>query len=574
MAEVTVEATAVSFRKGSHEDVQLFKGLEGEMVVDLDDHAVVVCDGGKRGGYPMARADFSNTDTKWLAEPNQVPYHSGKNLSYFDFTNSNVRYLMNGTVIAPSTEQPDDPYTGKALMAWDLSNLHTNFTNADSVAYTLRTDYHLAAANLSNYERIPQDMSVEERRIVADGIEADYYLSDCDARNMFTTQLAEGVEGTVIVDPDTGEFIENTVPTNRDPLYYGKNLAYSDTSNVNTSDLVDPEIHTGKDPVTLEDNGDKPLAYSDFSNVDLATTLHDYEILEHKVEHINSSTINHVYYPTTQALTNYTAQAMADTSATRALDNITSWKVAGLPSDYHEYTPIMTPSSGGSGYQVGDTLSFKVVPTGGTVQDTITLRYDVTEVENGAVTAIEFSADSDPLTFEVASPIYVQDNTTSSAIISKASYYLTTDEFPSVSYVGGDLLKTDLTNVSEALNILKVAPVTETAGSLRIDLNHAKSQVYPITIRDGVTDVSFTLIFPDEFDENAKNAYVYELHVTVGETLPNITWLIGTPSGTVDPTIPFRWIQYIPSPVDINKTALYVLRQQQGQVIANYAGSY
>ena len=43
-----------------------------------------------------------------------------------------------------------------------------------------------------------------------------------------------------------------------------KNLAYSNTSNLNTANLVDKNIHDGT-------NGNKPLAYADLSNVNLAS---------------------------------------------------------------------------------------------------------------------------------------------------------------------------------------------------------------------------------------------------------------------------------------------------------------
>ena len=65
----------------------------------------------------------------------------------------------------------------------------------------------------------------------------------------------------------------------------------------------------------------------------------------------------------------------------------------------------------------------------------------------------------------------------------------------------------------------------------------------------------------------ASDTWTYELHIAVGATVPTITW--GTTGGTI------QWLktslQQIP---DSNSTAIFVFRWQNGNLIANYGGSY
>jgi hypothetical protein len=539
MADITVEATAVAYRRGFHQDIEVFKGLEGEMVVDLTDQTLVMCDGETRGGHPMARADFRNTNTKNLATD---AGHEGKNLAYADFSNGDLTYLM----------AEDSPIPGTKLAAWDLTNLQHN-TEARKQARTegiLKEDYHLAATNLENL--VHNNNSEADRKVTASILKEDYNLA-ADTGDNIHTDAANGL-----------------ADLHRDTETYGKPLAYADMSNVNTVALAGTDSAGTGATVT-----GTPLAYNDFSNVDLSLTLADYELLENKVSSVTSSNIDFTHYPSTAALQNYTAQAMADTSATRALDNITDWNCATLPSDYVEYEPQMIQIDGGAGYEVGNFLTFNVTPSGGTAQDTISLQYQVDEVgENGAIVKMHQTADSARLTFTITTPVAVQDSEYSETVTTHATYNISTSDDHKTNYHGGELLKTDLTNITEALNILKVAPAIDAASTIRIDLDHTKSQVYPITIQNGTTATSITLLFPDVFSATARNAYVYELHITVGDVLPEITWLIGSNSTESNPPSEIRWLQEVTSPVEPRKTALYVFRQQQDKVIANYAGCY
>lgn len=108
-------------------------------------------------------------------------------------------------------------------------------------------DKNLAYADLSNIEETTNDdaKTVIVTTLNGYGLATKVELQETadtlalkDMTNVLTSSLASG----------RGDGIDG-------------NLAYADTSNVNTSSLVDPNIHDGK-------NGDLPLSYMDMSNVD------------------------------------------------------------------------------------------------------------------------------------------------------------------------------------------------------------------------------------------------------------------------------------------------------------------
>lgn len=61
------EATAVSFRKGTDVEHETFRGVKGEVTVDLTDLTVWVHPGNNERGNPLARADMKNVATEDIA---------------------------------------------------------------------------------------------------------------------------------------------------------------------------------------------------------------------------------------------------------------------------------------------------------------------------------------------------------------------------------------------------------------------------------------------------------------------------------------------------------------------------
>ena len=108
-------------------------------------------------------------------------------------------------------------------------------------------DKNLAYADLSNIEK------TEDAEAINDIVTT---LGDYGIVN--TDQLAEEVSKLAL--KDMSNVITSTLTTGRGRGENG-NLAYADTSNVNTADLVDSALHYGKEA------GDWPLAYANVSNV-------------------------------------------------------------------------------------------------------------------------------------------------------------------------------------------------------------------------------------------------------------------------------------------------------------------
>lgn len=130
-----------------------------------------------------------------------------------------------------------------------------------------------------------------------------------------------------------------------------KNLAYSNTSNINTANLVDENIHNWID-------GNKPLAYADLSNVDVASitgnfakadlsnvekdvfdnlfnTVYNVEKQSNKDANIPLSDMDVIagHYPQTSAVKSY-----CDTMISSLLERM--WPVGSVYSCWHDACPL------------------------------------------------------------------------------------------------------------------------------------------------------------------------------------------------------------------------------------------
>lgn len=109
-------------------------------------------------------------------------------------------------------------------------------------------DKNLAYADLSNLEVLEDDSAIRNLVNTLD----EYGIVNKDFLKSETDKLAL---------KDMSNVITSTLASGRGRGVDG-NLAYADTSNINTKDLTDPALHYGKE------EGDLPLAYADLSNVD------------------------------------------------------------------------------------------------------------------------------------------------------------------------------------------------------------------------------------------------------------------------------------------------------------------
>lgn len=108
-------------------------------------------------------------------------------------------------------------------------------------------DKNLAYADLSNIEKLTDAPTIE--RVVT--VLTEYGLNSVDNMNETLKQYALA---------DMSNVLTNTLANNRGTGKNG-NLAYADTTNINTADLVDITKHNGT-------NGNGALAYADMANVD------------------------------------------------------------------------------------------------------------------------------------------------------------------------------------------------------------------------------------------------------------------------------------------------------------------
>lgn len=615
MASTVTEATAIAFRRGTKEEVDVFYGLEGEMVVDTTDKTLVMCDGVQRGGYRMARADTVNLDVERLATR-----HGNLNLAYSNLRNTDWRYLAEGQVTSDGDGAPS------FLLYNNLSNLTTNTGSTEvrsSISAILKTDYQLAANNLSN---LVAQTNQESREATEAVLKSDYNLASTNAIDINTTLLAEGDA------------------TNRNPANLGKNLAYADTTNVNTADLVDATKHT-----EVNNNGNKPLAYADLSNVNLPSVLSGFEVVSNKSNNL-ATNVDSIHYTTSYAVVSYVTsikneilQQAVDTN----LSNVQNWSAASLPSLSYKSSINVEGDGQGEGYVEGTLLPFQINTTtevspsnaiinqtsGSTLsnldidvvifennipnpttgqytfvyysnssswyfngvdtgngdlvsygitytgvpsdQDTLVVTYTEAVISQNTIELniqiTEVDGDGKIIDFEFTPTELINQTVVTTTITdpnSATPETFTISAGTSTPVIGGGLLKTDLSNVSEALNILRVKEINTQSTDFILNLDHKKAQVYPVNLVGDPTSVNITLDFEEDFDVDLPLAYVYEVHVTVGSTLPTINWLLNQ-SG-----VSIKWLQYVAGPVEANKTALYIFRQQRGQLIANYAGCY
>ncbi len=90
----------VQLRRGNTLAVSNFTGLSGEVVVDTDKNTLIVHNGSDLGGFPLARADFSNVEdsvqNKYAETSSLVVGSGAKSIGYlFDEDNNYLDVNLN-----------------------------------------------------------------------------------------------------------------------------------------------------------------------------------------------------------------------------------------------------------------------------------------------------------------------------------------------------------------------------------------------------------------------------------------------------------------------------------------------
>lgn len=335
--------TAVSFRKGNTEENDSFAGVTGEIVADLGaneqvtENATIVLHTGNgvAGGIRMARADFNN------------------------ITNESISNLAN-------FRQDSGQGTYYGLLRRNMSNYMTNDVNAATVEPVLKADYNIASRDGSDINTAQLlgviDYHVYDNTGPTDREVGGKYLLARDLINLHADgeNIVRRLSYTYWLNNINTSFLAEGSYTYDGQTYnpQGSLLAYANMSNVNTENLAtgsgQPGEHSGKN-----------LAYSDLTNVGYSTIVNyvntaysegykltDYEWVVNKTNIINpydESDLS-VKYPSVQAIIDYNS-SLSEDFANRSLDNINSWTPASAKQNYYKIKVSIT--DGGSGYAIG-----------------------------------------------------------------------------------------------------------------------------------------------------------------------------------------------------------------------------
>jgi hypothetical protein len=360
----------------------------------------------------------------------------GIRLARADMVNVNTEFLGSKT-------DGEDSHEGPNLLYEDLSNISTPSESTiglvtAQVQETLDL-YGVALKDMSNID-------TEDLATVGHG-HAGKNLAYSDMSNVNTSSLVQGGS------------------------HLGKHLAYADTSNINTADLVDAEKHDGE-------NGNKPLAYVDMSNVNTSslggtlttaqtaigkklayadlTNIQDQTLID-KID--NSGAVSTIYeqvsrkigsqdfddptlitdtnYPSALAIKNYVDQSIGGLDyANQELSNITDWSVSTLNNTF--YTNNAAKSDGGHGYTTGESIITNIdvnTPSGIRKLTIVILETN----EDGAITEYELSDETKYGNTALTSQTYTDPE--HGAIFEISSVQS--------EFVGGSLMKNDMSNAKD-----------------------------------------------------------------------------------------------------------------------------
>ena len=318
-----VETKAVALRRGNHAENLAFTGVKGEVVVDL--------------GYPDSAGTLGTDANTTLRLHNGIT-KGGIPMARADLLNVSTDDLTQGRQYVNE----------KNLACADLSNLEKtpNELYRERIVSTLN-EYGLAKESeigeqLNDKVNLKTD-NLNTKQLVDPiihngGEEGNLPLAYANTSNINTADLVnttyrDGVDGN---KPLAYKDLSNVDTTNltlseeeRPDQMSGPILANADGSNINTNGL------TGERNVDLYG---KPLMYADMSNANdeaFSAMLNDSSLnIERSTNKdfiIDENNLQLGHYPTTEAVVNYIGSV--DNAANRYLTNINDWSMLFYGSD-------------------------------------------------------------------------------------------------------------------------------------------------------------------------------------------------------------------------------------------------
>lgn len=121
--------------------------------------------------------------------------------------------------------------------------------------------------------------------------------------------------------------------------------------------------------------------------------------------------------------------------------------------------------------------------------------------------------------------------------------------------------------IAMSSNFLNYVDLGDATANTTVSLVAPGPAVKKLTIPGTITSsLAITLTVPT--DPDVADVWTYELHIECGATIPAIAWSLSNGNSIKWLTTSYTQIQ------DANKTAIFVFRWQDGQLIGNYGGAY
>ena len=121
--------------------------------------------------------------------------------------------------------------------------------------------------------------------------------------------------------------------------------------------------------------------------------------------------------------------------------------------------------------------------------------------------------------------------------------------------------------IAMSSNFLNFEDLGDATANTTVSLAAPGPAVKKLTIPAAITSsLAITLTVPN--DSDVSDGWTYELHIECGATIPAIAWSLSNGNSIKWLTTSYTQIQ------DASKTAIFVFRWQDGQLIGNYGGAY
>lgn len=422
--------TAISFRRGTHQENTEFAGVPGEIVADLGDQseasrtnnplATIVLHTGsdELSGIRMAREDMLNITEDGINQLASIGLARNDLSNVTSIRNNTLINLLADIGVAKSngtniTTKNLAPIINNVPTQTTIKNPNTNALNEDAEVYPalLRNDF-------TNLLPAARDQFAAKN------------MSNVDTANLATSQSGHA----------------------------GNNLAYANGTNISTSDLASSSRTLGG-----------ALAYRDLSNItateiknkiDFDNTISNYQLKSEKVDQITSANTDTIHYPSTLAIVNYMGQGTA--GADRRLSNILTWENASKKLTEYSYLVVIDNEDDSTTHTIGEVISTTI---GG-----LNMTFTVSGVSNGKIT--------DVLVSPQQSTVNITPSSTNNPYTTSTGTRFTVN---SISIIVGKLMLADLSN--SEVEAYDANTNYSTVSALQYDVDYDSAQT-PIRVNE------------------------------------------------------------------------------------------